>query len=89
MSNEIISHNSRDSTAIEGWEKPILKKAQNENQEQSSQKKRKKGRPKKGEEKITPEPTRIEKQLNMTLAEMLKDLPAKCDVGAKKDQQGK
>ena len=88
LSNEIISHNSRDSTAVEGWEKPIPKKVQNENQKQSPKKKGKKGRPKKGEEKMASEPSRIDKQLNMTLEEMLQDLPQYCDVGAKKDSKG-
>lgn len=88
LSTEIISHNSRDSTAIEGWEKPVSKKAQNEDQAETPKKKRKKGRPKKGEEKAPPEPSRIDKQLSMTLEEMLKDLPQCCDIGAKKDSKG-
>jgi transposase len=91
LSKEIISHNSRDSTAIEGWEKPVSKKTKKKNQRDSQEKclkKRKKGRPKKGEEKAPSEPSRIDKQLNMTLEEMLKDLPQCCDVGAKKDSKG-
>ena len=88
LGKEIISHNSRDSTAIEGWEKPVSKKAQEDSSKNIFQKKRKKGRPKKGEEKITPEPTRIEKQLSMSLEEMLVDLPKHCDVGGKKDSKG-
>jgi len=62
---EIVSHNSRDSTAIEGWEKPMPKKERQEVQEQECVKK-KKGRPKKGEEKKAEEPTRLQKQLGMT-----------------------
>lgn len=93
LEGEIISHNSRDSTAIVGWEKPVSKKVQNEDQqasqkEKASQKKKKKGRPKKGEEKPSPEPTRIEKQLTMSLEEMLKDLPKYCNAGGKKDSKG-
>jgi len=93
VGNEIVSHNSRDSTSIEGWEKPVSKKVRNENprndqEEEALQKKRKKGRPKKGEEKAAPELTRIEKQQTMTLEEILDDLPKYCDVGGKKDSKG-
>jgi len=84
---EIVSHNSRDSTAIEGWEKPMPKKERQEAQEQECVKK-KKGRPKKGEEKKAEEPTRLQKQLGMTLEEMINDLPKYCDVGGKKDSKG-
>ena len=50
--------------------------------------KRRRGRPKKGEERPAPELTRIEKQRTMTLEEMLNDLPTACDKGAKKDSHG-
>ena len=49
---------------------------------------KKRGRPKKGEEKPQPEPTRLERQRTMTLEEMVKDLPKDCDSGAKKDSKG-
>lgn len=86
LGEEIILHNSRDSTAIEAREKP---KTHTE-QAKSTNEKRKRGRPKKGEEK-TPESTeltRIEKQRSMTFEEMLKDLPKDCDKGGKKDSKG-
>lgn len=83
----VILHNSRDSTAIEVREKPIVK--QKKPVAKSEDKKlEKRGRPKKGEEKYSKEPTRIEKQLTMTLEEMLNDLPTACDKGAKKDSKG-
>lgn len=86
LGDEIILHNSRDSTAIEAREKPQPKtKAK---QEDIPVEKHKRGRPKKGEEKPAPELTRIEKQKTMTLEEMLKDLPTACDKGAKKDSHG-
>jgi len=93
LGNEIISHNSRDSTSIEGWEKPVSKKVQDENRKnlqdkETSRQKKKKGRPKKGEEKAAPELTRIEKQQTMTLEEIIEDLPKYCDVGGKKDSKG-
>jgi hypothetical protein len=88
LGDEIISHNSRDSTAIEAREKP-KKNSQNDGMRtEDSKKKKKKGRPKKGDPKPASEPTRIERQLGMTLDEMLGDLPKECDKGAKRDSKG-
>lgn len=79
--NEIVGHNSRDSTAIEAREKPIKREA-------IQKVAAKRGRPKQGEERLTPL-TRIEKQANgMSLADMLNDLPKACDVGTKKNSKG-
>ena len=79
--DEIVGHNSRDSTAIEAREKPLKK-------EPVEKVAAKRGRPKQGEERVNPL-TRIEKQANgMSLAEMLDDLPKACDVGAKKNSKG-
>jgi hypothetical protein len=64
---EIVGHNSRDSTAIEAREKPLKK----ENVKKVA---KKRGRPKKGEERIK-EPTRLEKQAaGMGLSDMLDKL---------------
>jgi hypothetical protein len=79
--NEIVGHNSRDSTAIEAREKPIKSEA-------IQKVAAKRGRPKQGEERLKPL-TRIEKQANgMSLAGMLNDLPKACDVGTKKNSKG-
>jgi Transposase DDE domain/Transposase domain (DUF772) len=79
--NEIVGHNSRDSTAIEAREKPVKKAVV---QKVAA----KRGRPKRGEERLKPL-TRIEKQANgMSLAEMLNELPKACDVGTKKNSKG-
>ncbi len=81
----VVSHNSRDSTAIEAREKPIKK---SESAKKSKNSKRK-GRPKKGS--VQPEDsecTRLQKQKTMTVQEMLGDLPKACDKGAKKDSKG-
>jgi hypothetical protein len=83
----IIPHNCRDSTAIEAREKPTVKQKDPEDKSESK-KPAKKGRPKKGEEKLPKEPTRIEKQKTMALETMLKDLPTCCDVGTKKNSKG-
>lgn len=82
--HEIVGHVSRDATAIEAREKPV-KKAPKPSEEQQP---KKRGRPKKGEER-TPEPTRLERQsAGMSLPEMLDDLPKGCDVGTKKNSKG-
>jgi hypothetical protein len=70
---EIVGHLSRDGTKIEAREKPV-KKVKNDKP------KRKRGRPKKGEEVIK-EPTRLERQSKMNIEEMLDDLPKECDIG--------
>jgi hypothetical protein len=84
-SNRLIGHVSRDSTAIEAREKAEKKQAV---VEPSAREKKKRGRPKKGEEKLAPEPTRIEQQLTMTLPEMLAELPKACDYGSKRNAKG-
>jgi len=81
--DEIVGHISRDSTAIEAREKPEKKKPPKQ-----EKKKRKRGRPKKGEE-VAKEKTRIEKQATeMSLKEMVADLPSACNVGSKRNSKG-
>jgi transposase len=82
----IVLHNSRDSTAIGAREKPIRKTSLVGHKDQKAKKKR--GRPKKGEEVPPKELTRIEKQQTMSLKEMLEDLPKGCDIGTKKNSKG-
>jgi hypothetical protein len=81
VGDAVVLHDARDSTAIESRERP---KPKVKTKKPSV---RKKGRPKKGEEK-SPLERRIEKQKTMTLEEMLLDLPKECDKGAKKDSKG-
>ena len=83
--DRLIGHISRDSTQIEAREKPVrpvsaaaVKPAE----------KKKKGRRKKGEPAVTPEPSRLERQAGMTLEAMLAELPGACNVGSKKNSQG-
>jgi hypothetical protein len=79
--DELVGHNSRDSTAIEAREKPLPKKP-------IQKIAAKRGRPKQGEERIKLL-TRIEQQASdMGLADMLNDLPTACDVGTKKNSKG-
>lgn len=83
LGHRIVGHLSRDSTAINSREKPEAKLKEAED---NSPKKR--GRPKKGEERPKKE-TRLQRQAaGMTLDEMLDDLPKPCNVGTKKNSQG-
>ncbi|MCF6318381.1 MAG: transposase, partial [Proteobacteria bacterium] len=82
LSEDIIGHISRDSTAINAREKPL----KTHNEKSTIPKKR--GRPKKGEVRMK-EPTRLEKQsLGMTIKAMLSDLPTACNIGTKKNSKG-
>lgn len=83
----IVIHNSRDSTAVEARERPAAKEVKTSDQEDSKRKK-KRGRPKKGDEPAPKEPSRIEKQRTMSFEEMLEDLPKACDIGTKKNSKG-
>lgn len=86
--DRLVGHISRDSTAIEAREKPQLvagtfrlRVAAPEEQ------KPKRGRPRKGEER--PQAMRrLERQPDMSLREMLADLPRHCAIGAKRDAKG-
>lgn len=78
----IVGHISKDSTSIEAREKPVKKEKNEKDEAPITQKKRApKGCAKK---------TRIEKQASgeMTLDEMIKDLPAYCNVGQKTNSSG-
>ena len=79
--DRLVGHLCRDSTAIEAREKPAAKG------KTPPLPKRKRGRPKKGEErpKVL---KRLDRQAAMTLPAMLDDLPTDCDVGMKKDSKG-
>ena len=81
MQQQLVGHVSRDATAIEGREKPTPKP------QQAAKPKRKRGRPRKGEERPK-EPSRLQRQQQMTLPEMLDELPHGCDVGTKRNAKG-
>lgn len=80
-SPRLVGHISRDSTEIAARERTARK----EKKEQLPKKKR--GRPRKGEIREKPV-TRIERQQEMTLEEMLGDLPKQCDSGTKLNSKG-
>lgn len=80
----LVGHIARDSTAIEAREQSARKP------EAEPRPKRKRGRPKKGEERPKPpaERRRLERQGEMSLAEMLADLPRACTPGVKQNAKG-
>src|ERR1017187_4119321 len=80
--DRLVGHLARDGRAIEGREKP----ARTAPTEKAP--KRKRGRPKKDEVMPAKELKRLERQVNMTLAAMLADLPTACAVGTKRNAKG-
>jgi hypothetical protein len=79
---ELVGHINRDSTAIEGREKPAKKPPK----EKAAPRKR--GRLAKGEERDPREQKRMERQRDQSAEEALKELPVLCDCGAKKNSKG-
>jgi IS5 family transposase len=85
---KLVGHVSRDSTAIDGREKPVHKQPTEINADLENVLQPKRGRPKNDEVRAPKEPTRLEKQRGMSVNEMLADLPKGCDVGGKKNSKG-
>src|ERR1700720_4186977 len=69
--DRLVGHISRDATAIEAREKPV-KTVAPEASTSAQPPKRKRGRPRKGEVVEKKEPRRLERQADMSLAEMLR-----------------
>jgi hypothetical protein len=82
VGDQVVMHISRDSTEVDAREKPATK------EKPAKQPAKKRGRPKRGEERPQKEPTRLQKQLTQTDQEALTQLPQVCDVGGKKDSKG-
>ena len=84
MGDKLVGHISRDSSVIKGREKA----KRHEKVKEQNKPKRKRGRP--GKDVIVPPkvPTRLERQLLMSMEEMIKDLPKDCDKGCKKNSKG-
>jgi hypothetical protein len=80
LKEHLVGHIARDATAIEAREKPVKVEA-------PEAPKRKRGRPKKGEV-VEKKPRRLERQTDMSLSEMLSDLPKHCAVGTKRNAKG-
>lgn len=82
LSQELIGHISRDSTAITGREKPVKKAAK------EPKIPRKRGRPAKGEQRKPTPLTRLEQQILQTADEATSELPTICDRGTKQNAKG-
>ncbi|HZK14833.1 MAG TPA: transposase [Desulfobaccales bacterium] len=82
LTPELVGHISRDATAIQGREKPMVKPRP------AKPATRKKGRPRRGEVREPKPATRLERQGRQSAPEALAELPAHCDVGTKKNSKG-
>lgn len=78
----LVGHISRDSTAIVGREKAVVKPVV------ERPRRRGRGRPKKGEV-VTKEPSRLARQRGQEVEEMIGELAVACDWGTKKNSQGR
>ena len=82
--DHLVGHLSRDGTAIAARERPapVAVKA--------PKLKQKRGHPKKGElrQRVPTEPSRIERQVTLSLAQIKAELPTRCDRGSKSNAQG-
>ena len=79
---ELVGHISRDATAIEGREKPLVKP------KPPKPAPRKKGRLRRGKVREPKPATRLERQGRQSAPEALAELPVHCDVGTKKNSKG-
>lgn len=82
VKQQLVGHISRDSTAIEGREKPVKKP------KKEKPAARKRGRPRKGEVREPKEEKRLDRQCGQSAGEALGELPVHCDVGTKKNSKG-
>jgi transposase len=78
----IVGHLSRDSTAIIAREKPVNKK------KEVKPVKRKRGRPKKGDERQKKTEKRLTRQIRMKAEKSIRELNRDCSWGCKKNSQG-
>jgi len=78
----LVGHIARDSTAIKARERAAKKPPK-------PPRRRKRGRPKKGEVVERRAPSRLPRQLTQTTEEALAELPRACDWAGKKDSRGK
>jgi len=85
---KLVGHTSHDSTAIPVPERPPAPVPQAPGAAAPPVLRRKRGRPKKGQEPPPAPPTRLQLQPVRSLAENLTELPRGCDIGAKKGSKG-
>jgi hypothetical protein len=81
VDDRIVMHLSRDSTEVVARERAVKKP-------KPAKEKKKRGRPKKGEDRPAPEPKRLDVQMKQSVEEALRALPNVCDFGTKMDTSG-
>src|SRR3974390_100157 len=84
----VVATVPRDAPEIEAREKPVEKDGKDDPPPPAAEPPKRRGRPRKGEERPKPEPPRLERQATQSLAKMLAELPTACDVGCKKNSKG-
>ena len=84
IGDQVVLHNSRDSTEVAARERPARKEEVLKEEAPAA----KRGRPKKGEPRPVKEPTRLEKQVGQSAEEAFAALPRVCDWGTKRDTGG-
>ena len=82
LKRQLVGHISRDSTAIEGREKPVKKPPKQKRCQKQT------GRRAKGEHSDPIEVKRLVSQLGQSAEQALKELPVGCDVGTKRNSKG-
>jgi len=83
LGGELWEHGSHDGTAIHARERPAPKSPKPEEPP------KRRGRPKKGEERPVPPPKRLQKQrAEPELKKIIAELPTACDKGGKKNSKG-
>ena len=82
MGDHLVGHVSRDSTAIAARERANP-------QPKPAKQPRKRGRPRKGEQRPPQQPRRLTQQPHQSLSQMLADLPQACEVGTKRNAKGR
>jgi Transposase domain (DUF772)/Transposase DDE domain len=87
LAGRIVGVIARDSTEIDAREKPA-RKEEPPPPESVAAPPRKRGRPRKDEERPKPEPKRLERQSTQNVDQMIAELPTACDVGSKKNSKG-
>ena len=92
LGGRIVGVIARDATEIEARERPAKKETNDKEDDppppHGARPTRKRGRPRKDEQRPKPEPTRLERQTTQNVDQMLADLPTACDVGSKKNSKG-
>ena len=83
LKDHLVGHIARDATAIAAREKPEKRE-----KSKADAPKRRRGRPRKGEVVPPKAPTRLDRQLNQTLPQMLAELPTHCSFGIKRNAKG-